>query len=46
MKYTDLENNTIERINNDNSISYIPTDPNNSDYQAYLKWLEEQNESL
>ena len=23
--------------------AYIPFDPQNSDYQAYLKWLEEGN---
>jgi len=23
--------------------AYIPTDPDNTDYQAYLKWLEEGN---
>ena len=31
---------TILRINADESVSYIPTDPANSDYQRYLKWLE------
>ena len=25
---------------------YIPLDENNTDYQAYLKWLEEGNEPL
>jgi len=24
-------------------ISFIPTEPANSDYQEYLKWTEEQN---
>ena len=24
--------------------TYIPTDPQNSDYQAYLKWLAEGNQ--
>ena len=27
---------TIQRENEDGSISFIPTDPANSDYQAYL----------
>ena len=27
----------IERINNDETISQIPIDESNSDYQAYLK---------
>lgn len=31
---------TIERQNEDGSISFIPTDPANSDYQAYLLSLE------
>ena len=29
----------IVRFNKDGSISYIPEDPNNSDYQAYLVTL-------
>ena len=36
MTYTELENETIERLNNDGSKSYIPADPANADYQAYL----------
>ena len=39
MKYTELEDGTIERINDDGSKSYIPADPANSDYQAYLESL-------
>ena len=36
-KYTsDLGNEFIKRINEDGSISFIPTDPANSDYQRYL----------
>ena len=36
-KYTsDLGNEFIKRINEDGSISFIPTDPANADYQAYL----------
>ena len=31
---------TIKLINEDGSISWIPTDPANSDYQRYLRWLE------
>ena len=26
--------------------AYIPFDPDNTDYQAYLKWLEEGNTPL
>ncbi len=34
-------NETVKRINEDSSISFIPKNPANSDYQAYLKQLEE-----
>lgn len=47
MKY---EQHTTERgvdfiikQNNDGSTTWIPTEPNNSDYQAYLKSLEGAN---
>jgi len=47
MIYKILENENgfkiLTRTNEDGSISYIPTDPSNSDYQAYLKSLEENN---
>ena len=33
----------IERINEDGSISLIPEDPTNSDYQAYLNPEAEQS---
>jgi hypothetical protein len=36
MEYTKLEDGTIERTNEDGSKSFIPNDPNNSDYQTYL----------
>jgi hypothetical protein len=28
---------------NSDIVSFIPFDPNNSDYQAYLKWVAEGN---
>ncbi len=33
-------NEMIIRENKDGSISSIPVDPANSDYQRYLRWLE------
>lgn len=35
--------NFIERINDNGTIDYIPTNETNLDYQAYLKYLEENN---
>lgn len=51
MKYeilttNDLSGNEITNIiatQNDGVVLIIPTDPNNSDYQAYLKSLEGAN---
>jgi hypothetical protein len=41
MKYeTNSEWKCVIRHNEDGSISSIPLDPANSDYQRYLKWLE------
>lgn len=37
---------TIKRVNEDGSISFIPTDPANSDYQAYLNKDNPQVEHL
>jgi hypothetical protein len=34
----------IKRIDEDGTVWHIPTDPANSDYQAYLAQLEEGNE--
>jgi hypothetical protein len=31
----------IKRIDADGTIAWIPTDPANSDYQRYLRWLED-----
>ena len=42
--YTVLEDGTIERLNADGSKSYIPADPTNSDYQAYLNPVEHLTE--
>jgi hypothetical protein len=33
----------IKYIREDGKEFWIPTDPGNSDYQAYLKYLEENN---
>ena len=32
---------TVSRQNEDGSITYIPNDEGNTDYQAYLKFLED-----
>jgi len=32
--------NTVQRLSDN---AFIPFDPANTDYQAYLKWLEEGN---
>ena len=34
---------SIKRTDADGSVWFIPTNPANSDYQEYLKWMEEQN---
>ena len=43
MNYEILNTNNsqtiIQRMNEDGSLTYIPTDPANSDYQAYLATL-------
>jgi hypothetical protein len=35
------ESKAVLRFNENGSITSIPFDPANTDYQAYLKWLEE-----
>ena len=37
---TDFGNKIIKKTDSDGVIWWIPLDPANSDYQAYLKWLE------
>lgn len=48
MTYQIIETDTgfqvLTRTNEDGSISYIPIDEANSDYQAYLKSLEDNEE--
>jgi hypothetical protein len=42
----DIENMIIEHIsrtNEDGSVSWIPIEPKNSEYQEYLRWAEENN---
>jgi hypothetical protein len=42
----DLETMTVEHVNrhnNDGTVSWIPIEPKNADYQEYLRWAEENN---
>ena len=38
--------NAIRLVREDGTSATIPTDPANTDYQAYLEWLEEGNTPL
>ena len=38
-----VEASSVQRIADN---AYIPFDPDNTDYQAYLAWVEEGNEPL
>ena len=41
--YLNQETNMVQRLSDN---AFIPFDPANTDYQAYLKWLAEGNEPL
>ena len=43
MTYQLTQYETIKRLSDN---AFIPPDPANTDYQEYLKWLEEGNEPL
>jgi len=43
MIYKLTKSNSVERIADN---AFIPPDPANTDYQAYLKWLSEGNTPL
>jgi hypothetical protein len=38
--------NDVTSVNRIEDNAFIPLDPANTDYQAYLEWLEEGNEPL
>jgi len=38
--------NTVDTVNRLADNAFIPFDPDNTDYQEYLKWLEEGNTPL
>ncbi len=38
--------NKVDTVENLSNSIWIPFDPANTDYQAYLKWLEEGNTPL
>lgn len=42
--YKEIKNGNVIKRLEDNA--FIPFDPANTDYQEYLKWLEEGNEPL
>ena len=39
----DRGSTTIKRTSKNGDVAWIPTDPANSDYQRYLRWLENPN---
>ena len=45
-KIPDSKDGAVSVIKRIADNAYIPFDPANTDYQAYLKWLDEGNEPL
>ena len=43
-EYLGIISSILKRNNEDGSTSWIPMDPANSDYQVYLRWLENPTE--
>jgi hypothetical protein len=45
MKYKIMDSmaSVIKKTDNDGKITYIPFDEANTDYQAYLEWVDEGN---
>jgi hypothetical protein len=43
-EFIDEMKSVLKRTDIDGKVSYIPNDPANSDYQRYLRWLENPNE--
>jgi hypothetical protein len=44
-KYMGMTIKNIKAINDAGEVLWIPLDPANSDYQAYLAWVAEGNEA-
>lgn len=46
MSYLENEFGMIERTNEDGTISFIPKDEANPDYQRYQRWLNGEEEPI
>ncbi len=40
---TTMNGKSVSKVNENGSVISIPVNPDNTDYQAYLKWLEAGN---